>query len=576
MYQVLARKWRPQSLEELIGQQHVARTLRNAIGGGRIAHAYLFAGVRGTGKTTVARIVAKCLNCEKGPTPTPCGVCTPCVEIAEGRAMDVLELDAASRTGVGDIRELQEVVSYAPVRDRYRVLIIDEVHMLSKSAFNALLKTLEEPPPRVVFVLATTELHKVLPTVLSRCQLFEFRRVTTREIAGHLRKICDAEEVKVSDKTLDRVARAGEGSVRDALSVLERVLAFCGRDVKDDEALAILGAVRADLLERIVAAMAARDAAALLEAFDAAAHEGHDLIHLWSEIVSVVRDLLLMRTLTSTSDLIARAPDEATALATAAGDLTREDLTRILQMLADLELGLKMSGQPQFLFEACLLRIAALGSVRPIEEMIARFDVAGGAPPPVPRSSPRPSPPPPSSARDVKKKELTPPTEPAAASPSGAGDVAGLIAALHAERPMLAVMLEGAAMISFESDRLVVAVRPDAEPVRRMLEREDTQASLKIIATRILGIGAIEIRIGAEQASPAHSALAKSGGTSAPAMAPSAVHGSREEIYEQARRDPGIKRLLSEFGAQIVDVRPLDTPPPSDGTGPELGAEEAG
>src|SRR5262245_29612282 len=240
MYQVLARKWRPQGLEELVGQAHVARTLRNALSGNRLAHAYLFAGLRGTGKTTVARILAKCLNCAQGPTPTPCNRCPSCLEIGEGRSLDVLEIDAASRTGVGDIRELQEVVAYAPVRDRYRVLVIDEVHMLSKNAFNALLKTLEEPPAQVVFILATTEIQKVLPTILSRCQVFDFRRVPPKEVSAHLAKVCKAEKIQISKDTLDRIARAGEGSVRDSLSVLERVVAFCGTTVSDDEALLVL------------------------------------------------------------------------------------------------------------------------------------------------------------------------------------------------------------------------------------------------------------------------------------------------------------------------------------------------
>jgi DNA polymerase-3 subunit gamma/tau len=396
MYQVLARKWRPKSFEELVGQQHVARALRNALEQNRLAHAYIFAGLRGIGKTTVARILAKCLNCEQGPTPTPCDQCSACREIADSRSIDVLEMDAASRTGVNDIREVQEVVSYAPVRDRYKILIIDEAHMLSKNAFNALLKTLEEPPPRVVFVLATTELQKILPTILSRCQVFEFRRVNTRELVEHLRKLCDAEEIKISDHALERIARAGEGSVRDSLSVLERVLAFSGTEVDDRDALQVMGAVRHEVLVQMMRSLAARDAAGMLTVLDELVTEGHDLVHFWSEFVAVLRDVLVAGALPDRKELWSRAPEEIQELQEVAGDLTNEDLVRAFQVGADLEPGLKASGQPRFLFEATLIRLASLGSVRPIEDVLATLGTGGpvaeNPKPPARRPSPRPRP----------------------------------------------------------------------------------------------------------------------------------------------------------------------------------------
>jgi DNA polymerase-3 subunit gamma/tau len=327
MYQVLALKWRPQTFDELVGQEHVARTLANAIEADRLAHSYILAGLRGTGKTTVARILAKCLNCEKGPTTTPCGECVACKEIADSRAMDVLEIDAASRTKVDQTRELLEMVSYAPVRDRYKILIIDEAHMLSKASFNALLKTLEEPPPNVLFVLATTEQHKLLPTIVSRCQVFEFRRVSAAELSRHLRKICDAGEVEISDASLERLARAGEGSVRDSLSLLERAIAFCGKQVEDADVLRMLGAVKSQVLNDMVSALARRDAAAMLTVLDGLIDEGHDLIHFWSEWISALRDLLLLDALPDREDLLARSAEEARALREAAEGLTREDLT---------------------------------------------------------------------------------------------------------------------------------------------------------------------------------------------------------------------------------------------------------
>jgi len=370
MYQVLARKCRPQTFEELVGQEHVARTLANAIDSDRLAHAHIFAGLRGTGKTSVARILAKCLNCEKGPTSKPCGKCDPCTEIADSRAIDVLELDAATRTQVDNIRELQEVIAYAPARDRNKVLIIDEAHMLSKNAANALLKTLEEPPPNVIFILATTEIQKLLPTILSRCQVFEFRRVGYQELTAYLGKLCKAEKIVIDETALERIARAGEGSVRDSLSVLERALAFCGNEINDDDVLRMLGGVRFEVVVDLVAGLATRDTGRMLGVLDSLVDEGHDLLHFWSELIAATRDLLLLQAVPRRQDMLARPTEEADRLREAAQGLTREDLTRAFQILADLEPVLKTSSQPRFMFESTLIRLGSLGSVRPIEEIL--------------------------------------------------------------------------------------------------------------------------------------------------------------------------------------------------------------
>src|SRR4051812_19043929 len=294
-YQVLARKWRPQRFDEVVGQQAVTRTLRNAIGSGRIAQAFVFAGSRGCGKTTTARILARALNCVTGPTADPCGQCDACIEIAQGRDIDVLEIDAASHTGIDNIREVVIAgLTIAPARDRYKVFIIDEVHQLSASSFNALLKSIEEPPAHVVFMMATTELEKIPETVLSRSQVYEFRTIGTTAIAAQLRKIVDAEGIQASDEALQLIARDAEGSMRDAQSKLDQVIAFTGATVSGDDVSAVLGLVGRDLLLDAVQAVADEQAAAAFDLAGRAVEMGYDLRLVVRELSRVTRDLLVL------------------------------------------------------------------------------------------------------------------------------------------------------------------------------------------------------------------------------------------------------------------------------------------
>jgi DNA polymerase-3 subunit gamma/tau len=570
MYRVLARTWRPQRFDELVGQHHIARALANAVESRRLAHAYIFAGVRGIGKTTVARILAKCLNCQQGPTTTPCNECASCREIIEGRSMDVLELDAASRTGVDDIRELQEIVSYAPARDRSRILILDEFHMLSKNAFNALLKTLEEPPPGVVFILATTELQKILPTVLSRCQILEFHRVATSELSAHLRKVCDTEGVEISDAVLARIARAGEGSVRDALSILERVLAFCGTAVREQDALHVLGAVGHEVLEEFVGGLAARDAARLLTVLDGLVRDGHDLVHFWGEIVAALRDLILLRVDPERTELLSRTADQGAALARASDGLSQEDLVRAFQIVSDLETPLRSSAQPRFLFEAALVRLAGLGAVKPIEELLSALTSQGQAPPPPPalpekkklaetaRVAPKPA------------AAIAPPADAPAAAASTPDFYPAFVEAVHGAKPMLGAILDEAQGATLDGNVLVIRFGDGAGTIRKRLENPDSQTLLRRVAAEVSGYD-LGVRISdsaTADSTPAAddprigSSSARSGSEGADLRGgpPGPGRGERDTLLEQASNEPGVKKLLLEFGAHVVDIRPMGAP----------------
>src|ERR1700689_4952096 len=291
MYQVIARKYRPQSFADLLNQDHIKTTLRNAIAQNRIAHGYIFSGQRGTGKTTTARIVARCLNCEKGPTPTPCGVCSSCTEIASGGSMDVIEIDAASNRGINDMRELRENVRFRPARDRYKVFIVDEAHQITSEAFNALLKTLEEPPEWVVFLLCTTESHKIPSTIVSRCQQFSFRSVDFAELVARMEWIMQQEGITADADAVAVLARAGEGSVRDSLSALDQAIACCGNKLDAAEVRALLGMFSLESLGRVTTALAASDSQKMFEVVAELEPNGRSLQPFARELARHFRNL---------------------------------------------------------------------------------------------------------------------------------------------------------------------------------------------------------------------------------------------------------------------------------------------
>ncbi|MBS1808563.1 MAG: DNA polymerase III subunit gamma/tau [Acidobacteria bacterium] len=374
-YQVIARKYRPLTFTDLTGQEHIARTLKNALENKRLHHAYLFSGVRGTGKTTTARILAKCLNCIKGVTSEPCLQCPSCLEIAAGNSLDVIEIDAASNTGVDNVREvIVNSISIGPARDRYKVFIIDEVHMLSNQAFNALLKTLEEPPAHVVFMMATTELHKVPDTILSRCQQFEFRQIPVDKIFQRLHEISEAEKVKISAGALREVARAGNGSLRDAQSALDQVISFSGTEISEQDVIHSLGLVSAKILGQAIQAIAEQDTSGLLKVVDELDSSGHDLRYFTRELMTYFRHLLVIKSGLTSSEVLGISASEIDNLRKLSAQFSEEDVVRFFHLLTEIEKQIKDSPQPRFQLEIGLVKIAQVARLRSLNEVIQRLE----------------------------------------------------------------------------------------------------------------------------------------------------------------------------------------------------------
>jgi DNA polymerase-3 subunit gamma/tau len=394
-YQVIARKWRPQKFDEVVGQQAVTRTLHNALASGRLAQSFVFAGPRGVGKTTTARILAKALNCIEGPTADPCGKCDACVEIKDGRDIDVLEIDAATHTGIDNIREvIISGLGIMPVRNRYKVFIIDEVHQLSGASFNSLLKSIEEPPPHVVFMMATTELEKIPETVLSRSQVYEFRTINTKAIATQLRLIMDKEGIAVGDDSLQLIARDAEGSMRDAQSKLDQVIAFTGGAITAEDVATVLGLVGRDLLLDTLQAVADEDAPASFALAARAVEMGYDLRAVCRELSRVVRDLLVLSVDPSRiSDPEIAGEGERERLQALVARFSREDLLRAFDLLTSAESDIRAAAQPRYHLEMALLRWMHLRKLVPIEDLIAGIPSSSRDEQGVPRThSARPAP----------------------------------------------------------------------------------------------------------------------------------------------------------------------------------------
>jgi DNA polymerase III subunit gamma/tau len=383
-YKVIARKYRPQTFSEIVGQQHVTRTLGNAINSNRVAHAYIFSGVRGVGKTTSARILAKALNCVKGPTAEPDGTCDSCREISAGTSLDVLEIDAASNRGIDQIRELREMVRYAPASSRYKVVILDEAHQLTDEASNALLKTLEEPPERVVFILATTRAEDLVETIKSRAQLFQFRALSFKEIAEEIERIAREEKLTIEPGAVAVLARAAEGSLRDGLSLLEQAIAYSGEAITDAQVRELLGVVAESVLDALVDAISEQSAEKALSLVHRLIGDGQNLQHFCREAIRHFRNLLVARVCGADSELVAAPEDERPRLTEQAARFSEEDLTRFFNTLLATDAELRRAPDPRLHLELGLLKLINARRLAPLEEVLAglregvRAEVRGG------------------------------------------------------------------------------------------------------------------------------------------------------------------------------------------------------
>jgi DNA polymerase-3 subunit gamma/tau len=373
-YLIYARKYRPQTFEEMVGQKSVVQTLQNAIKNNRVAQAYIFSGMRGVGKTTVARILAKALNCQYGPTPTPCNKCEFCVAVNQDRSVDVLEIDGASSRTVEDISPIRDTAKYNPIASRYKVIIIDEVHMLSAHAFNALLKTLEEPPERTIFIFATTEFHKVPATIVSRCQHFEFKKISQKEAVNHLLDIAQREKITISPYALNLIAEAADGSLRDAQSLLDQAVAFSGEIINDDDLKEILGVISKDILFECSSLILEQRPAEVFALVEKIIEKGHDLRFFYKELVQHFRNLLLARSVQELKDLLPLNAEEISQLKAEAAKASAEEILRYLVALQQAEPGLRYSSHPQIYLETVLVKLCHFKKIVPIQDLIQEIE----------------------------------------------------------------------------------------------------------------------------------------------------------------------------------------------------------
>ncbi|MBS0168548.1 MAG: DNA polymerase III subunit gamma/tau [Nitrospira sp.] len=580
-YQVSARKYRPGTFDDVIGQPHVVQTLMNAVSTKRVAHAYLFSGTRGVGKTTVARIFAKALNCGQGPTSHPCDICDNCREIALGSSVDVIEIDGASNTSVDDVREIRENVKFAPFRGQFRVYIIDEVHMLSNSAFNALLKTLEEPPAHAVFIFATTEIHKIPVTILSRCQHYNFRRIARSEIVQRLRHVAAQDQLTLEERSFMALARASEGSMRDALSLLDQAIAYSGKAISHVDLELLLGAVPQELVQSLMRAILTQDSPAALASLASLLDRGHDLRAFCADVVEHIRNLLVAAVVPTTTELrslIETSEEDLTQLSSDAKTVTPEQLQELLAIFIQAEDSLRLSTHPRFVMETAAVRATRLLRTRPTDSLAPQQTSPSLSPKPLseserpkstlatsPTRKPTSQPPPVFKQGKIEQPGPSPDPSPKPIIDSAAATRATVSAPVSSQLPTLqwelvqeeiaasfpniAPFLEAGRLVGLEGDVVTIGFAKQATVARARLEKEENTRVISQLCERQLGQ---PIRVRIIELTETH----PQGPTMAQARA-AKEQEHRAALFEQAKTNPTVKQALEIFGVELAEVRTI-------------------
>ena len=578
-YQVSARKYRPGTFDDVIGQSHVVQTLMNAVSTKRVAHAYLFSGTRGVGKTTVARIFAKALNCAQGPTSHPCDTCENCREIALGSSVDVIEIDGASNTSVDDVREIRENVKFAPFHGQFRVYIIDEVHMLSNSAFNALLKTLEEPPAHAVFIFATTEIHKIPVTILSRCQHYNFRRIARSEIIQRLQHVAAQDQLTLEERSFLALARASEGSMRDALSLLDQAIAYSGKAISHADLELLLGAVPQELVQELIRAILTQNSPAALSSLACLLDRGHDLRAFCADVVEHIRNLLVAAVVPSATELrslIETSEEDLNQLSSDARAVTPEQLQELLVIFIQAEDSLRFSTHPRFVMETAAVRATRLlrpsdslspqqMSPSPSHKPLGASEGHKSTPSASPTLKPTNQPPPASKTGKVERPvpspdpspkpivdstATTPAIESALISPQPSTLRWELVQEeIAASFPNIAPFLEAGRFVGLEAGVVTIGFAKQATVARARLEKEENTKVIAQLCERQVGP---PIRVRIIELTETH----PQGPTMAQARA-AKEQEHRAALFEQAKTNPTVKQALEIFGVELADVRTI-------------------